>query len=1003
MFSRFHLAGAATLSCGLALGFLSQGQGQTNDRPVPVNYFARAWQADDGLPGNAVNEAVQDRQGFIWLASLEGLVRFDGMNFKVVSAPLITKPSVRNIRALVREDESTLLMLPAVGGVIRLKDGQFSVHPMTSGLAGRQLQKLFVEPGGAIWVGMAGGLVRRWENGKTVEFGPADGLSTREKCVFAADNQGQVWIASREFLLCYREGRLIRFDETNSPFGFVNVAESRSGGVWIWKGAKLFKMETNQLCIISTNLPWTPLDAVVRIMFEDSNGVLWIGTREHGLFQFANGEFARVDTSQNQITSITEDREGSLWVSTVGGGINRLRPNFFQLYNTRSGLPEDVSDSVCTDAWGDIWLANRRSGVVRIHQGQITAMHHQLGHPLGAFAICTDDRGGVWASDGTVFYTFHRDAPQQIELPRTNLNNIHTLFKSHDGDIWIAAEPDVLGRFRQGRINDYVPENNFPGGSVRAIAEDSAGRMWIGTEAGKLYELADGKFTAFTAQDGLPDAPIRALYADASGSIWIGTIGGGLGLRRNDRFTRITAAKGLPDDTVAEILEDDNGRIWCGSRRGIFHVPKSNLLAYADGLVSQVNGVILGKSDGLPAISCLGTCQPMAWKARDGRLWFATQQGALMVAPADLKANTLPSPVIIDEVLVNDQTLLMTEGMRVPPVCKKIEFKFAALSYAAPEKVRIRYRLEGVDSDWNEMVNHRAAIYAGLPPGEYKLRATACNADGIWNETGALLAFTVLPAWWQSWWFKSAVSALFVTALALSVNYWSQRRLKLKLERLEYQQALGRERTRIARDLHDDLGASLTQVGLMLEELRENSIPQDEMKRQSAALSGRVRTLARDLDAVVWTVNPKNDLLTELVAYLSQFFLECFRRTAIRPRLQVMENISEHSLSPEARHHLFLAVKEAINNVIKHSHATEVTLTLREADGIFEVRLQDDGVGFSMESAARSNRQGLTNMRTRIRELSGELELQSEPGKGALICLRIPVASAAGVEQTQHD
>jgi signal transduction histidine kinase len=512
-------------------------------------------------------------------------------------------------------------------------------------------------------------------------------------------------------------------------------------------------------------------------------------------------------------------------------------------------------------------------------------------------------------------------------------------------------------------------------------------------ESGELFELAEGHLTVFGVAAGLPKAPLRALYADADGSLWIGTIGGGLVLRRNGHFTRISAANGLPDDEVSEILEDDSGRLWCGSRAGIFHVAKSDLLAFADGRSSKVNGVTFGRSEGLSGISCLGTCQPAAWKARTGQLWFTTQQGALALDSSALKPNRRAPPVFIDELLVNDQPfdrLLRAAGvLRIPPICRKLEFRFAALSFAAPEKVHLRYRLDKIDSQWLELVGQRAAIYAGLPPGNYRMRVTACNNDGVWNETGATLAFEVLPAWWQSWRFKAAELFFFTATLALGVRYWSRRRLKLKLERLEHQQAMGRERTRIARDLHDDLGASLTQVGLMVEELKEAPRLTDELKDKSAALSSRVRTLARDLDAVVWTVNPKNDSLNELVAYLSQFFLECFRRTPIRPRLQVMDDIPEHALSPEVRHHLFLAMKEAIHNVIKHSQATEATLHLGMVAGAFEARLEDNGRGFSPAAAAQSQRQGLSNMRVRIQELAGQLEVVSAPGKGTSVRIRI--------------
>jgi signal transduction histidine kinase/streptogramin lyase len=712
------------------------------------------------------------------------------------------------------------------------------------------------------------------------------------------------------------------------------------------------------------------------------------------VYRFAGGKFAPVETSQSQITGIKEDREGDIWVATLGGGINRLRPKLYRLYNTRSGLTEDVSDAVCADDRGDVWLANRSSGMAHFRNGLITNLHLRIGpRKLRAYSVCADDQGWVWGCEDSL-YRFPRDHPDQVEIVTNraggDLLGVHVLFKSREGDIWVGADPNLLGCFRQGRPENYVAETAYPGQRPRAIAEDAQGRIWIGTEDGQLVQLCRNQFTVFNQQDGLPDAPVRSLYADADGSLWIGTIGGGLVLRRHEKMTTFTVADGLPDDNIAELVEDNAGRIWCGSRVGIFHVAKADLLAFADGVPGKVSAIPFSKSEGLAGISCVGTSQPMAGRTADGRLWFVTRQGVLSLDSTALKFNPRPPPVFIDEVWVNDRQLTVADPLRVPPLCNKIEFRFSALSYAAPEKVRLRYRLDGVDSDWVETANQRAAVYSGLAPGDYRLHLKACNNDGVWNETGAALALVVLPAWWQSWWFQGALAAVFMTVSALAIRYWSQRRLKLRLERLEHQQALARERSRIARDLHDDLGATVTQVGLMLEELRQGPLTAEEIKQHSGAISGRVLNLARDLDAVVWSVNPGNDSLGELFDYLGQTFLECFRRTATRPRLEVMESIPDSPLAPEVRHHLFLVVREAMNNVIKHAQAGEVTLSLKADERVLEIRLADNGRGFAPETIAQSKRQGFPNMRARVEQVGGTFEVASEPGRGTSIRLLIP-------------
>jgi signal transduction histidine kinase len=657
-------------------------------------------------------------------------------------------------------------------------------------------------------------------------------------------------------------------------------------------------------------------------------------------------------------------------------------------------MPEQVSAAVCGDPRGDVWLANRGGGLVRFRRGEAQPLRLQFdGRPVAANTLCADAKGGIWFSDDTV-YRYDATAPDRLEKSAQTIPRVNVLYQARNGDIWVGAEYDLLGRFPGGDLANFVRENSFPGTSVRAIAEEPSGRIWIGTERGDLFEYSGGKFTRFGPESGFPDAPVRTIYADGDGCVWVSTIGAGLVLRRNGHFIQFTVANGLPTESISEILEDDAGRLWLGSQRGMSYVPKRDLLAFADHAIARVNGVVFSESDGLPKISCYGAAQPMAWKDGNGVLWFTTQQGVLALNANALKSDPRPPPIFVDAVLVNDQTIPVDTGKPLPPMPRKLEFRFAVLSYAAPETARLRYRLEGVDSEWIETTG-RSAVYGRLPPGTYRLRATAGNNDGIWNQQETVLGLTIPPVWWETVWARALALILFTAGVILGVRHWSKRKLNRQLLQLEREQALERERARIARDLHDDLGSSLTQIGLMLEELKETSAPSGEMKAQSAVISGRVRHLAQDLNSVVWTIDPKNDSLPELVDHLSRFFLQNLRLSAIRPRLEVMDHIPPRPLSPEARHHLFLVVKEGVNNVIKHSQATEAMLSLGLAGDEFEVALRDDGVGFTPDDLRPSVRHGLQNMRTRVVELGGTFDVASAPGQGTMLRIRIPVRTAS--------
>ncbi|MDE3069018.1 MAG: hypothetical protein KGJ60_15915 [Verrucomicrobiota bacterium] len=975
---------------GLLAGVLVAGGAPTGpaakEAPFPADpahYSVRDWQVEDGLPFDVVNRVVQDREGFIWAATIGGLVRFDGHIFKTFRSPLLEGPAGRNIRDLISYRDGTLLMLPATGGIVQWTNGVFRLHPASQALASKQLVSLFAEPDGTIWVGTLDGHVARWKDARMLQFGATDGLSSRVwvKPNFARDGQGQVWIADGDFLGVYRDGRLARLNEgLDSP---IVVAPGRAGGVWIAGRNQLLKMTRGTFSVVSTNLPWSS-HAAVKEMYEARDGVLWVGTSTRGLFRWAEGRFSSVPTSHRSITCIAQDREGDLWVATGGGGMDRVRPTLGEFYNTKSGLLEDVSSAVCADRHGTLWFANRNGGVARLDRGRISVVTFQGARSsLSAQAICADALDQIWVGAESGLYRFPRDHPEHLEVLNPNLRRVHVLFESRDGDMWVAAEPASLGRFHHGRYQAFSEADGFLGSRVRAIEQDAAGTVWIGTEHGELYSWAGDRFTRFTRANGLPGEPVRALHADADG-LWIGTIDGGLVFERQGRFQGLSISNGLPDDVITQIQEDGRGRLWCGTRHGIFTLAKRQALDFFAGKISEVNAVTFGKSDGLSQVYCLASdCQPNTWRSGPDQIWFVTQQGVLDLDAGAFQPNPRPPPVLVEGLKVNDQWLAATGAVRVAPCPQRLEFHFAALSYVAPEKVRFKYQLSGVDSDWNE-TGDGDAVYAGLPPGKYILRVTACNNDGVWNPRGAALSFVVLRAWWQTWWFRAAALLVFAGAIASGVRYWSSRRLRMKLERLEQQQAVERERARIARDLHDDLGASLTQIGLLVEMARRNSLAGGELQSQAAQLASRVRALAGELDAVVWTINPKNDSLDKLVTYICQFSQEFFRFTPIRCRLDVSDEIPAWPLTPDVRHDLFMVMKEAMNNAIKHSGATEVWLRVAAYDGVLKMTLEDNGRGF-VPSKNGDARNGLGNMRARLQQMGAALDLQSRPGGGAVV------------------
>ena len=976
-------------------GLAPAGRSQTATGSDPANYYAKGWLVEDGLPHNVVNRMVQDHRGFFWLATAGGLARFDGREFREFPLPMVPVDASFNIRDLVMEDPSTLLMLPASGGIVRMRDNVFSYHPATTALAGKSVGAVFAEPGGVLWLGAGVTGLMRWQAGRLVTFGPEEGYVVRptggRQC-FAIDGDGRTWVSCGDFVGWYRDGRLIRVP-VDTPSAII-IAAARSGGIWISTFERLLKWEDDRLTVICDRAEWLPGAGFVQHLFEDHAGVLWVGTRRQGLFRLAAGKPVPVPTEHYQVAQITEDAESNLWVAMEGGGINRLRPKTFSLLNASVGLPNDSSTSVCEDAAGAVWCADRRNGLVQVLAGKTRIFSRtENGSALFASNVCIDRDDTIWIGSNNGLYQLGADRSAPIRLLDATIQPVRSFFCTRSGDMWVgsggAAAPGFqLGYFHRGVYHPFSEAEGFNAKHVVALAEAADGAVWIGTYDGEVFEYRDGRFVQRVAREAMQAGHIYSLHFDASGALWIGAEHG-LILKKGELLRRFTRADGLPDDVITQMLEDNRGRLWLCCRRGFFSVAIADLKALATGGSRSVIAMTFGKDDGLPGFSAPTGGQPMAWKAHDGRLWFVTDRGVVGFDPEASLPERPPPPVFIDEVLVDNLPVSALAPLHVPPGDHRVVFRVVALDYSAPEKVRLRHQLLGFDADWVETGAENAASYAQLPPGNYSLRVIAANQDGRWNNAGATLALVVAAAWWQTWWARAAAVLAFTGLVVWLARYWSHQRLKGRLQRLERAHALEQERARIARDLHDELGGSVTQIGMLADRLNRHAV-QPELKGVLRHLAWRTRGLAGELESIVWTVSPKNNTWDQLAAFVAQYAQRFFRDTSIDCSVEGAESLPPRPLAPEAQHHVLSVVKEALNNVLKHSGATGVKLVLAHADGVFTVRIRDNGHGFDPASPAHAERNGLANMRTRATEIGGTLTIESAAGRGAELIFSIP-------------
>jgi ligand-binding sensor domain-containing protein/signal transduction histidine kinase len=990
------------------------------------DYLIDTWQAEHGLPQNTVTCITQTRDGYLWLGTFNGLARFDGVRFVVFGAHNTPELKSNRILTLLEDREGGLWIGTEGGGVTRWHAGRFSTFSAWEGLAHDIVQCLCEDAQGRVWIGTLAGL-SGWRQGALFQLAAAEGLPGLAVRAAAGDAQGRCWWVAGDSLFALKDGRFAA--EARGSFegkGISGLHRVRSGVVWLFGEGLLTPMGgTHSNHLQSAESAALQVQAVEESVTED----LWIGTRAGELRRRRAGQWLTIATSseavQHPVRCLCEDREGNLWVGTDGGGLVRLKPRRLTTLGARDGLANEYILSMAGDGQGGVWLGANCGGITLWRDGALRSWTAEGALKPNACVgplLRTRD-GSLWiGTSGEGLFRWKEGAATRYGradgLPDPT---ILSLCEDREGRLWIGTYEAGLFQFHDGKFRNFTAKEGFPARIITAIVQDRDGDLWIGSSGMGLYRYANGRFSFYSRREGWGSDFIRALLVDTEGALWIGSGGSGLTRMKDGWFHTLSTRHGLGDDVVSQILEDDFGHLWIGSNRGIFRVSKRSFEEFAAGRSVSVDVVAYGKSEGMQSLECTGGFHPAGLKATDGTLWFSTVKGAVKIDPALLAgtsatnstarnrpSNVVPPPVIIEEVWGDDEKLQSATRahLEIGPGSKRLEIRYTALSFTAPEKVRFKHRLAGLDTDWVEAGDARVARYSQLRPGEYCFQVIACNNDGVWNERGAVLAFSLRPHFWQTRWFLGAVVLAVLGSIAGGIRYRERRKLRREMERLERQHAVEKERHRIAQDMHDELGSRLAKLSFMSELARSSVEKPEEARRRIDAIATTSRSVLETLDEIVWAVNPQNDTLEHLAAYIGEYARQFFQMTSIECKVQLPMSLPAHPLTAETRHHLFLAVQEALSNVLKHAHATQVGVAMTLRDASFEIAVEDNGCGFevagSMEAnpaketpaPSRSDRNGLTNMRQRLASIGATFQLESRMGQGTRVVFRLPVLTA---------
>ncbi|MGE0884026.1 MAG: two-component regulator propeller domain-containing protein [Blastocatellales bacterium] len=960
-----------------------------------AQYQFDSWTTEDGLPQNSINDILQTRDGYLWLATNGGLVRFDGTRF-VIFDRSTEGIGTQRVRALLEDSKGTLWIGAEDGKLIQYRDGKFKTYTVEDGLPFSQTARIEEDEEGNLWITWHGAIiaVTKFDGKRFVNYFPRDfsfgvnGDSGKRNPWWSQDSIG---------LHCLIRGRVqtYTFQSGLPKSQIIGVQIDRKSNLWIHtKGAGLIRPANGQLKRYTVR-EGLPSNEVEGYLLEDSKGNIWISNplkEDRILYHTNNGKYDLISNFPAGI--LYEDQEGAIWIGATSSGLHRVRNIAITLLTKQDGLSNKWVYPIFRDRSGAIWIGS--VGVNKFDNGRMT--HYGSSDGLlsdNITCIYQDNSGKLWiGAYGGISYL--KDGRFNVFLDEYGFlkSNVWAMHQDRKGIIWFGTD-DGLVRLKDNHFTRFTTNEGLSNDRVITLFEDRAESLWIGTYHG-LTKLKDGVFTTYTERDGFIGSWVRAIYQDGDGVFWIGTYDGGLYRLKDKKLTRYTKNEGLYDNGVFQILEDDAGNLWMGCNRGIYRVSRRELNNFAEGKARSITSTVFGVKDGLASVECNGGRQPSGLKTADGRLWFPTAGGVAIVDPKAVQFNSVPPPVIIEEFHLDDKPVDFLNGVEVSPDIHSFEIRYTAPSFIKTELVRFKYKLVGLDEDWIDAGDRRIAHYHRIPPGQYQFVVIAANNDGVWNTEGKSLEIVVIPPFWMRWWFVAIVTLAITTII-----FWRYKN-RLRHLRREHarQQAFSRqllesqesERKRIAYELHD----SLEQYMLVA---RNNALLGADMAATGSAIKERfddVTSMASQALEEVRRIshNLRPSQLDELgLKDALEAMIESVANSSEIVFSAEIDPIDDGALSKEAEMNLYRIAQECISNILKHSDATEAEVKLRRDGRKVRLVIKDNGKGFISDSTkpAEVHRRGfgLTGISERARMMGGKETVYSVPGKGTTITVTI--------------
>ena len=943
-----------------------------------TSYGVDFWREPEGFSQSRVRAIVQTKDGYIWLGTDGGLVRFNGESFTTFT---VQSGALRDneVWALQEDDEGGLWVGTYGGGLTLFKDGRFRTFTTSDGLPDDVVMGLANDHHGNIWVITPQGLSRE-----------SRGVFTRvrseaARAVCASSTEG-VLAAKPNGVYRVADNKLASNPLVRPPLGGQpgNLLCSSDGSVWIGYSNGVIEQWRSGVSAIFGHA--RNAGGQTSRLYQDPRGGIW-AVQGRRITKLQNGSFETVPMEGgagglDSVYTLCMDREGGVWVGLQSNGLARLRTRQLSTLSREDGLPDDRTRAVFEDGRGDIWIGTA-DGLARYHSGRFVTWTEVNGSRLGDVrSIAEDSSGRIWISSGRELMAF--TSGRLVPVPGwTAPAEIEVIYKDAQGRLWIGTDGAGLFNYSAGAFRNYRTEDGLGSNQVRAIISDRSGTLWISTFGNGLSKYSNGQFSTVTTNSGLAGDRVVAMHEDEEGALWFATRRGISRLKDGTFFTW-TSKSGLSTDFVYAVVDDGRGNFWFSSAQGLLKVSKRELRGFATGSVKKVTSVSYGERDGMKTRAGNLGNQPVALKTASGQLLFTSMKGLVVVDPDRIVPNTsYVAPVYIEKVIVNKKEQPPDRYAELPVGGGEIEIHYAALSYSAPEKMHFRYRLENFDPDWIDAAGRRFTYYANLSPGRYRFRVVAGKVDGAWNDAGATFSFYLRPPFYRTWLFGGLVM-LSVTLLAAAL-YW----LRMRGLRARYSAVLA-ERNRISRDIHDTLSQNLAGIALQLDAVHMYlpDVQSDLRERLDEACNLTRYSLAEARRAIA---DLRSDELEcpELAAALPEIAQRL--AAALQTRIEVIG--APRKLNPAMERNLLRIFQEALTNTVKHADARRIEVQLNFAPHSLALRVSDDGRGFDPESLnpAGSGHYGLIGMRERAERIGGHLTLNSRPGEGTELLVEVPL------------